>query len=410
VRTDSRVSDEADDKRIDRNRLDPDVARSHFLRSRVDATDVDFSDKINGGRHSYQVSSRRSRRIVGNGESGSDSDEEEGVEGLRKKLARLQREAAELKSEFERAENEGEATEDEGDDASLRQLDQSLRSLNETILKEAAGAHKRLSQRIRSSSAGAASESSEFKGTESSRETDRYTITYAPSYQSSQALAKAASFDTRLAFLEKIVGIDTMPLPSQQGSYPKPVLPSLDILDRQLSVLTSSSGASLEAVSKRVRQLTTESERLEEARRSAKDANEALLSTAESLSQPARSGQTKINGTSDLASEDPDQVAKINALHGTLPTIELVAPTLPGLLDRLRSLRLIHADAGDASRSLNELEKRQAEMEDEMGEWQESLGNVEQIMRGGEKALKENIGIVEEWVKELESRVQTLVS
>ena len=78
------------------------------------------------------------------------------------------------------------------------------------------------------------------------------------------------------------------------------------------------------------------------------------------------------------------------------------------MLDRLRSLRLIHADAAGASQSLAAVEKKQAEMGEEIRSWREGLRKVEEVMRGGEERMKGNARVVEKWVKELEGRVRAL--
>ncbi len=77
-------------------------------------------------------------------------------------------------------------------------------------------------------------------------------------------------------------------------------------------------------------------------------------------------------------------------------------------MERLRSLRAIHAGAAQASESLDELEKRQAEMAGEIEQWKEGLKAVEEKMSQGESALKSNIELVEPWVRDLEKRMERL--
>jgi nuclear migration protein JNM1 len=77
-------------------------------------------------------------------------------------------------------------------------------------------------------------------------------------------------------------------------------------------------------------------------------------------------------------------------------------------LERLRSLRAIHAGAAQASESLDELEKRQAQMAGEIEQWREGLKSVEEKMNQGEAALKGNIELVEPWVRDLEKRLERL--
>jgi len=221
-----------------------------------------------------------------------------------------------------------------------------------------------------------------------------YTVTYAPIYQQSHALAKAADFDSRLALLEKVLGL-TSAIPSLNANgTPKSILPALDTLQRQVSVIVESTPSSLDGISRRVRTLTQEAERLEITRKSAKAAQDALRSAGgDAVSEEG---------------EDPEVVAKVNALYGTLSTIENLAPLLPSLLDRLRSLRAIHADAATASDSLEIIEKNQADMANDIKKWREGLEKVEEAMKQGENTMSGNMKIVEGWVKELEEKMEKM--
>jgi nuclear migration protein JNM1 len=223
-----------------------------------------------------------------------------------------------------------------------------------------------------------------------------YTVTYAPTYQQSHALAKAADFDGRLAILERALGIGPTEFPSlTSNTAPKAILPTLETLQRQISVISESTPSSLDSISRRVRTLTQEAERLEESRRAAKSAQDILR---------ASGGES----SSDDDGEDSEQVAKINALYGTLSTIENLSPLLPSLLDRLRSLRAIHADAATASESLDRAEKRQIQMAGDIKKWREGLEKVEEAIKRGETVMSGNMKVVEGWVKDLEKKMETI--
>lgn len=219
-----------------------------------------------------------------------------------------------------------------------------------------------------------------------------YTVTYAPTYQQSHALAKAADFDGRLALLEKALGLD--PIALNSNGTPKAILPTLDTLQRQVSLISDSTPSSLDTISRRVRTLTQEAERLEETRKAAKAAQDALRAAG-----------------GDVASEDgedSEQTSKIHALYGTLPTIENLGPLLPPLLDRLRSLRAIHADAATASESLDVVEKKQADMAGDIKKWREGLEKLEEALKKNETTMGGNMKVVEGWVKELEAKMEQL--
>lgn len=219
-----------------------------------------------------------------------------------------------------------------------------------------------------------------------------YTVTYEPTYQESHVLAKTADFDHRLALLEKVLGLQGTDL--ALGDAPQAILPTVDSLQKQLTLLTESTPASLDAISRRVRSLIQDAERLEESRKSAKAAQDALRAV----------------GGDDVIPEggDPEQIAKINALYGTLPTIETVSPLLPPLLDRLRSLRTIHADAAMASENLGKVEQRQVEMDAEIKRWREGLEKVELSIKQNATDVGTNMEMIEGWVKNLEGRIEAL--
>lgn len=76
------------------------------------------------------------------------------------------------------------------------------------------------------------------------------------------------------------------------------------------------------------------------------------------------------------------------------------------MLERLRSLRNVHADAAGARERLDEVERNGREMEVEVGKWREALRVVEGRTREVEETVGENVGVVERWVGELEARVR----
>ncbi|KAI9879941.1 MAG: hypothetical protein M1830_006249 [Pleopsidium flavum] len=396
--------DEEASSEIDRQRLQPDQARSQFSPAQVDAQDVDFSDRINGKRKSYKASSRRRRKMEdGTEELGDLSDEED--ESLETKLARLRREVEEVKDEYGRRQAEkqevtapNDTDDEDGVDSLSRMLDDITISANGSLTNPQADLAKMLSKSLRVDGKSKANRTSELDDEQSAT----YTVTYAPSYEQNHALAKVADFDTRLTVLEKALGIGSSATLNLDRVLPKAILPTLDVLDKQISTLSSSSASSLDTISRKVRQLTQEAEKLDEARRSAKAAQDALKSDPSSP-QAVNGGLAR-----SLSFDDPELVSKVNALYGTLATIENLSPLLPAVLDRLQSLRAIHADAANASENLKDVEKRQEEMASDIKQWTEGLAKIEATMKQGEGTMGGNMKVVEGWVKDLEARVEKL--
>lgn len=392
--------DEADSPSISRSRLHPDEARSHFSPAQIDARDVDFSDRVNGKRKSYKASSRRQqKREDGTEVLGDISDEEDG-ESLERKLARLRREIEEVKEEsrkrnYEKQKANGTSDDVDGGDEAVN-LSKMLDSISVSHGKsnESVGARlaKSLGSSIKSTEPPKTANTMQKEG-----EATTYTVTYAPDYQQSHTFARAADFDSRLTLLEKALGITSTALPAfDSKGVPMAVLPTLDRLQRQIAVISEASPSSLDSISRRVRTLTQEAERLDEARKSAKVAQEELR--AANGDTPTRTGDGEDGG-------DSEQVAKINALYGTLGTIENLAPILPSLLDRLRSLRAIHTDAAKASETLERVAKKQEDMAADIKKWREGLEKVEQAMKQSETVMGGNMKVVEGWVKDLEERM-----
>lgn len=332
------------------------------------------------------------------------SDEDE--ESLERKVARLRQEVTEVKSEFERRktrEANGEAKPQLDEVDTLKALS---RALDGTDTSNSEGAASRIVKKISAASRTYDTSKARLSMTEPldpSPDSAASTIIQTPIHQSAPLLSKVADFSARIAFLETALGISTLPLPAQDRPPPKAIFPLLDSLDRQIATLSLSTESSLDLTSRRVRQLTHDTQKLADARLAAKAAHEALLAETSDSGRPQ--AETVMPA---ISIEDPEQISRIKALYGTLPTIESLAPLLPAVLDRLRSLQTIHADAASASDLLAALERRQEEMADEMRSWREGLAAVEKAVEAGERTMAGNARVIENWVKELEGRVGEL--
>jgi len=405
--------DEDEANGIDRHRLDPDEARTHFLTS--DERGPKPSSRISSKRKTYRSSSRKRRRdgpelngLINGLEVSSDEEEE----SLERRLARLRREIAEVKEEYESKEKlkENTAKESKNHRDTLHTLGKVLDSVSSSSAADQDSAAVTLTKRLVSGpkSKLPAGDGAAKGATKQDADNSTYTVSYAPGYQDGHNLSKVSEFDSRLALIETALGIDAIPLPSQDRSGARAVIPSLDMLDKQLTILSTSTDSSLDAISRRMRQMTQSAEKLEQARQAARVAQEALQ-----LEALAPSCNDELLGTAAEVPkysifEDCNTTAKINALYGTLSTIESLAPMLPSVLDRLRSLRTLHADAATASQTLAKVESRQEDMKQELQGWREGLEKVETAMQEGEQTMKGNTETIEAWVKELEDRIRKL--
>ncbi|KAM7202173.1 Dynamitin domain containing protein [Rhypophila sp. PSN 637] len=387
--------DDKEDGPISHSRLRVDQARSRFMPAGVDATDVDFSDRLTVKRKSYKVSSRRQRILEDGTEELGDLSDEDDAENLARKIARLKREIEEAKEAYGRqkaASDEAKASEATAatSDGEIETLSKTLDELSRLDESLAPRTVTRTVTQVAGDTRG--EQQAPVEPTEGFAS---YTVTYAPTYEQTHALAKAADFDHRLVLLEKSLGVGSSAMPEfDSNGLPRAIIPILETLLKQVATLSEATPSSLDTISRKVRALTQEAENLEKARRNAKAAQEALASTGSSVE--------------DGMGEDSEQMAKINALYGTIPTIENLTPLLPPLLDRLRSLRMIHADAATAAETLERIEQKQADMANEIQQWREGLEKVEAALKNSEGSMAKNMEVTSGWVKELEAKMAKL--
>lgn len=449
LRTDSDHDDAGFNSDIDREGVNADQARLHFMGAAVDARDANFSDSISSKRQAYRSKDksnrRRRRREDGTEEVGDLSDSED--ESVERRLARLRREVEDLKLEMENRPSSGP---NEGTEAGAGQTASTADKSGENALGDGVAELSRALDNLHTSSRGGqaasysaataltqkiatGSQSFSVPGGDSQKqqaptgESASTAVTPVPSQTAAPSaglLSHAAAFEGRLALLEASMGISSSsnPFVGDGISEPalQPVLPALEQMTSRLSALSSllaganpaSGGPSavpglttphLEALSTRVRKLTTDAEALASARKRAADAAKAAQAA-----RIATGSDGDAVPPAEGSAMDDEQLAKIQALYATLPTIQSLHPLLPSVLERLRSLRACHAGAAHAAESLNELEKRHAEMASEIEQWREGLTAVEEKMKQGEAALRSNVETVEPWVRDLESRMARL--
>lgn len=380
-----------------------------------DTRDTTHHSWINSKRAAYRSSSKRPPK--GNLEEGIvDNTDDEDEESLERKLARLRREVAEVKESYQKRSTEAEAkqrvptTRDESVPAegkasepveALESLTRILEDIESSENTSQHGSSQRLIGRLNERlDSGELQTTNETTRDAEDHENKGNDIDRTSSYYQTQTFSKISDFDKRLRLLEAALGMDQIALPTKDRSASRAILPVLDGLHRQISCI-STSDSSLDRISRQIRQMTEDAEKLTEARAAAAK----QLTSNQSAIERKRSSTTRSGASAPEAKEDLDQTSKVNALYGTLPTIESLSPLLPMVLDRLRSLRIIHADAANASDSLAKVEHRQAAMAEELKEWREGLEKMELALQRGETSMKENVGVVDAWVKELESRI-----
>jgi nuclear migration protein JNM1 len=402
------ASEDGDDDRLDRQRIHQDSARRRFEPSLVNAKDVNFSDTVaSGERQSYRTRSRRRRRAYDD-ESGSESDEET----LQGRIARLKREAEEVRIMLAKRDEAEDKEETDGND--IDELDELLRGL-------------------KAPSASARKSEEAFLASLSQKPPPTTTETSQPQPPTHPSTnAAIASFSDRLSALETTLGLHSID-PSTTS-----ILPTLSTLTTQLDTLTSllsptpntssstistsNSQLNLDTLSTRLATLTHSASTLTQTRKSAllalQDLHDSrqrlLLSNSRSSSKPGTQTQSQLNDIS--ATENAlhsnlflsEQSAKISALYQVLPTITKLQPLLPIVLERLRSLSVIHTGAGEARGELEDLVSRQEEMKREVGRWMEAVEKVEGSIAEMRQGMREDVEGISGVVGGLEERMKAL--
>lgn len=363
---------------VSHRRLHADQARDRFQPSRVDANGVDYSDNV-VQRQAYRTYTRQRRR----GEIlGDDSDEES--ESFSRKLMRVKRELQELEDEYQQRKQSGDKSQIEERDAK-EVMDLISDKVDELYATRRGGTEPLLDRTIQKFNSYA-------PFTPSSKITAA--IANQPPLPGSQiqksqldhVLSQAAEFDKRIVQMENSLGLNCTSLPETSEDSTFPVFTTLQRLEQTLGAIGDASTNNLDGASQQIKKLIEEAENLKEARLEA-----------------SRAGTTDETTTSD-------QEAKINALYGTLPSIEKLSPLLPLVLERLRTLRLVHTSAWQADEVLTELESRQSKQEEEIEKWEKQLELVEEDIKKHEKAMQGNVKIVGEDIKMLEEKVAKLLA
>lgn len=374
--------DDSDPERsaVNHQRLQTDQARNNFQSSRVDANGVDFSGNT-AQRQAYRTYTRQRRR----GEIlGDDSDEEH--EGFSQKLIRVKRELQELEDEYERRKDSGDKTQIEERDA-REVMDLISDKVDEIYASRrgAKGAGPLLDKTIQKFndyepfapsakiSAAIANQSS-LPGTQIQKS------------QLEHVLSQAADFDQRIVQMEISLGLNGQTMPEISDDSTHPVLSTLQKLEQTLGAIGDASTNNLDGASQQIRKLISEAEQLKETRLEA-----------------SRAGSTEDAAT-------PEQESKINALYGTLPSIDQLSPVLPLVLERLRTLRLVHTSAWQADEVLKELESRQSKQEEEIKNWEKQLELVEEDVKKHEQAMQANVKVVGNDIKMLEEKIAKLLA
>ncbi len=365
----------------------------------------------------------------------------------------MKREAEEVRLELERREQDKEEFKDTVEEQDGEDLDRGVQELGDVlnVLSVKAGATK--------TSGSTAEEEFLSRLDSTTRRNDTTTIQEVPTPPPPSTLSAVSAFADRLTALEAALGVSSTKDPAET----RPILPNLTTLSTQIGVLsnvltpkttsTSTPAAGLpllDTVSSKLKTLIAESDRLTASRKQAlqslADLHETRMRQPVSATvhhgggggnhsvRPRRglsnvsSNQTGAPVAAADGGDDNDDLAgpgneslhlqsqlfldeqssKITALYRLLPSIQKLQPLLPDVLERLRSLSVIHAGAAEARHTLDDVERRQAETREEIKQWRQALEDVERGMANLEATMKDNVKVVGDMVSGLEGKVGQL--
>lgn len=200
----------------------------------------------------------------------------------------------------------------------------------------------------------------------------------------------------------------------QSRPLPPPLLASLARLEHQLHLLTQP--RHLDTISRRVKTLVTDLERVHEARRKIGDTrplNIALSSgITVSTGQPGLlPAQAVGQGQSSTGSETqlpPDALQKIDGLFNILPRIDPLLPLAPHLLTRLRSLSVLHEASSTFSSDLKDGQTAITGLKESEVFLKQLLDGLQNSLSANQEVLKSNLEGLQSRIDQVLHRVETL--
>ncbi|KAL8278232.1 hypothetical protein RQP46_009405 [Phenoliferia psychrophenolica] len=204
---------------------------------------------------------------------------------------------------------------------------------------------------------------------------------------------------------------------NQSHPLPPPLVQTLTRLDHLLTLLTQP--RHLDSISRRVKVLVSDLERLHESRRKLGDTRPLNIALSGGMTVAvAGTGDAKPSSGAAAPSSSsapkamlgggggeaipPDTLQKIDALFALLPRLDPLFPLTPRLLTRLRSLAALHSSAATFGETLEELKADVLKLD-------EGEKGLSEVVAGLERSVDENEGKVKGNLEGLEGRLGSLV-
>ena len=201
--------------------------------------------------------------------------------------------------------------------------------------------------------------------------------------------ADLVQLEARLTELESTLGLEEALL-DESKPVPRPVLSTLSRLEHQLSIL--SQPRHLDAISRRVKVLVTEMDRVHDVRRKLTSADPAASATTEA--------------SSTTATLTPAEVTKLQHLFDVSTRLEPLLPVIPSVLNRLQTLSEVHASAAQFGTTLDELQESSAERQQQEQEMVELLNKIEANMEENRRKVEANLESLQSRIEEVTARLE----
>lgn len=186
----------------------------------------------------------------------------------------------------------------------------------------------------------------------------------------------------------------------QTKSLPRPLLPSLVRIEHLLTLLTHP--RHLDGISRRIKVLVSELERLHEARRK-------LNTMGTQQAQVTNGDASAIPSSSSSQAIIPyETMQKLETVMPLLSKLEPMIPVVPALLARLHSLNALHTSSNTFVEDMNILEASMNRSQASNSELRVMLTNLEASLSENQKTVTSNLQVVEDRMENISQRVKKL--
>lgn len=206
-------------------------------------------------------------------------------------------------------------------------------------------------------------------------------------------------------------------LRNQSSPVPTPLLQTLTRLDHLLTLLTQP--RHLDSISRRVKVLVSDLERLHESRRKLGDSRPLNVALSGGLTVAVAGtgadkgfgglGASTMGPSSGKGAELPaDSLQKVDVLFSLLPRLEPLLPLTPRLLSRLQSLATLHSSAADFDAKLQSLSSELQKLGDGEKGLREVVSGLEGSLKENNEKVKGNLEGLERRILHLSERLDEL--